>query len=128
MTLSSTMANVCGVLEEAGAVQLAGDLLELLAAVAGEVDEHVGLVALLPKPARALEIASPVIAGGRAYTYHCSGISLVASAGLTTSESSSVVPSAELLDLGLGDALAASSVRASSLLSTGPTGRDSGRP
>ena len=40
----------------------------------------------LSKPARALLMASPVMAGGRLYTYHCSGMSLTSSAGCTTSE------------------------------------------
>ena len=52
-----------------------------------------GLPVVLSKPARALLIASPVIAGGRAYTDHCSGMSLTVSAGLTMREWSSEVPS-----------------------------------
>jgi len=79
------------------------------------------------KPARAPEMASPVSAGGRAKTYHCSGWLVAGSAGLTTSAYLSVLPSAASWSISAWDApWRWSSLRASSLVATGPTGRDRG--
>ena len=87
-----------------------------------------GLPVVLSKPARALLTASPVIAGGRAYTNHCSGMLV---GGVRRAHDERVVrrrcPPARSCSISAFETpWSRSCVRAASLLSTGPTGRDSG--